>query len=102
MTTASRQPPVSTLHSLRQPPRNINSQGLTRRARQAAGVLALAVSLGTPAAALGAAGDLDLTFGSGGRVVTDFAGNQDQVSALVLQPDGKLVAAGRTSTGPLV
>jgi uncharacterized delta-60 repeat protein len=65
-------------------------------------VLALALSLGTPATVLGAAGDLDPTFGSGGRVVTDFAGNQDQVSALVLQPDGKLVAAGRTSTGSLV
>src|SRR4029077_3317637 len=76
MTTASRQPSVSRL-------------------------LVLCLSLGMPVGALGAAGDLDATFGSGGRLATDFAGNQDQVSALVLQPDGKLVAAGRTSTGPL-
>ena len=38
-------------------------------------------------------GNLDTSFGSGGLVRTDFGGSES-VSALVLQPDGKLVAAG--------
>jgi uncharacterized delta-60 repeat protein len=40
-------------------------------------------------------GSLDTTFGTGGKVTTDF-GHSDLASALVLQPDGKLVAAGET------
>jgi uncharacterized delta-60 repeat protein len=39
-------------------------------------------------------GDLDSTFGSGGKVTTDFAGNRDQAFAVALQTDGKIVAAG--------
>src|SRR5438128_1850053 len=39
-------------------------------------------------------GSLDATFGTGGKVTTDFAGNDDEAHALVFQPDGKLVAAG--------
>ena len=39
-------------------------------------------------------GSLDLTFGNGGKVSTDFNGERDQSFALVLQADGKLVAAG--------
>ncbi|TMA81131.1 MAG: hypothetical protein E6J77_17415, partial [Deltaproteobacteria bacterium] len=42
-------------------------------------------------------GSLDTTFGTCGRVVTDFAGDDAAASALVVQPDGKLVAAGRRS-----
>jgi uncharacterized delta-60 repeat protein len=38
-------------------------------------------------------GAIDPTFGSGGRVLTDF-GDVSLISALALQPDGKLVAAG--------
>ena len=38
-------------------------------------------------------GSLDPTFGVGGKVITDLGGN-NQAGALVLQPDGKLVAAG--------
>jgi uncharacterized delta-60 repeat protein len=41
-------------------------------------------------------GSLDTTFGTGGKVTTDFAGGGDHASALVLQPDGKYVAAGMT------
>jgi uncharacterized delta-60 repeat protein len=44
-----------------------------------------------------APGDLDSTFGVGGKVTTDF-GLNDSASALVLQPDGKLVAAGSSCT----
>ena len=42
------------------------------------------------------AGSLDPTFGAGGRVITDFAGDRDQAFAVALQPDGKLVAVGST------
>src|SRR2546427_10872986 len=39
-------------------------------------------------------GDLDATFGIGGRVLTDFGGG-DRARAVALQADGKIVAAGR-------
>lgn len=39
-------------------------------------------------------GTLDATFGSGGRVTTDFYDFSDSVSGVVVQPDGKIVAAG--------
>lgn len=42
-------------------------------------------------------GSLDPTFGTGGRVVTDFAGGFDEARALVIQPDGRIVAAGRNN-----
>ena len=43
-------------------------------------------------------GSLDASFGVGGRVVTDFSGNSDDVAEkLVQQPDGKLVVAGRSN-----
>jgi uncharacterized delta-60 repeat protein len=41
-------------------------------------------------------GSLDRTFGTGGRVTTDF-GAGSQATALVVQADGKLVAAGTVS-----
>jgi len=43
-------------------------------------------------------GTLDPFFGSQGRVITAFTGDAE-VSALVLQPDGKLIAVGGASTG---
>jgi uncharacterized delta-60 repeat protein len=45
-----------------------------------------------------AQGDLDPTFDSDGRVVTDFFESFDQASAVVVQPDGKILAVG-TSDG---
>ena len=44
-------------------------------------------------------GSLDATFGSGGKVTTDFTGNFDQANAVALQPNGKIVAAGSTGDG---
>src|SRR5438034_4121702 len=38
-------------------------------------------------------GELDPTF-AGGRAITDFFGGNDEVLAIALQPDGKIVAAG--------
>ena len=40
------------------------------------------------------AGNLDPTFGTGGIVRTDFAGNIDQANAIVVQPNGQIIAAG--------
>jgi uncharacterized delta-60 repeat protein len=43
-------------------------------------------------------GQLDATFGHAGRVRTDFGGGFDRARAAVLQPDGKIVAAGLAIT----
>lgn len=39
-------------------------------------------------------GGLDSTFGKGGQVVLDFAGDRDTARAVALQQDGKIVVAG--------
>jgi uncharacterized delta-60 repeat protein len=44
-------------------------------------------------------GTVDPSFGNHGRVTTDFAGGADAAHALVIQPDGKLVAAGSATFG---
>jgi uncharacterized delta-60 repeat protein len=43
---------------------------------------------------------LDQTFGSGGKVITDFDGDEDQANSVAIQADGKIVAVGfaRVST----
>ena len=41
-------------------------------------------------------GTLDSTFGSGGKVTTDFSGASDQATAIALQNDGKIILAGLT------
>jgi len=43
-------------------------------------------------------GSLDASFGSGGKVTTPIR-SRSGASAIVLQPDGKIVAAGRTFSG---
>jgi uncharacterized delta-60 repeat protein len=46
-------------------------------------------------------GTLDGTFGAGGRVLTTFEPNSiDGANAVVIQSDGRIVAAGRTRRGP--
>jgi uncharacterized delta-60 repeat protein len=46
-------------------------------------------------------GSLDASFGEGGKVLTPFGGNSiDSANAVALQPDGKILAAGRTRSGP--
>jgi uncharacterized delta-60 repeat protein len=62
-------------------------------------IAALATSLGLvlgpgQASAQASPGDLDPTFGTGGKVTTDFVGGHDQARALVVTADGRLVAAG--------
>lgn len=41
-------------------------------------------------------GSLDLSFGTGGKVSTDFFEESDQAFAMALQPDGRIIVAGRT------
>jgi uncharacterized delta-60 repeat protein len=43
-------------------------------------------------------GSLDDTFGDGGKVVTDFAGDDDGAYAVGIQEDGKIVVAGYASS----
>lgn len=43
-------------------------------------------------------GSLDTTFGSGGKVSTDFAVTFDVASSVAIQADGKIVAAGGSNT----
>jgi uncharacterized delta-60 repeat protein len=66
----------------------------------------LLVGAGLPAPARAADGDLDPSFGTGGKVTTDFlipispgfsASGFDGATAIALQGDGKIVAAGFTS-----
>lgn len=47
-------------------------------------------------------GSLDLSFGFGGRVITDFLGDQDYVNGIALQRDGKIVVAGRGREGAII
>lgn len=39
-------------------------------------------------------GSLDTSFGAGGKVLTDFGGGNDGANGVVIQTDGKIVAAG--------
>ncbi len=50
----------------------------------------------TPSTALSAGGDLDPSFGSGGRVTSDVAPwlAGDRINALAMEPDGRILAAG--------
>src|SRR5262245_42515997 len=70
--------------------RGLIARGITRLVRAALlGLLA-------PAALMAAPGDLDTSFGDGGKVMTDF-GAAEVAAAMAIQPDGKLVVAGRTT-----
>ncbi|MBL8309488.1 MAG: hypothetical protein JNL19_03600 [Burkholderiales bacterium] len=44
------------------------------------------------------AGALDTTFGTNGRVFTDFQGGVDRINAIAIAPDGKIVAGGECAT----
>src|SRR6185436_3734661 len=55
-------------------------------------LLTMAAAVVTPAQTT--TGNLDTTFGTGGTVRTDFAGNIDQANAIAIQPNGQIIAAG--------
>jgi uncharacterized delta-60 repeat protein len=46
------------------------------------------------------AADPDPTFGTGGKVITDVSGRYDEIRAVVVQADGRIVAAGVTGATP--
>jgi uncharacterized delta-60 repeat protein len=59
--------------------------------------LTFALSATLTGLALAAGGDLDQTFGGDGNVTTNFTSGNDGAGDLAIQPDGKIVAAGRAS-----
>jgi uncharacterized delta-60 repeat protein len=76
---------------------NVSGYAVTGLALQADGKLVVAGSTGSGDFALErftAAGSLDTAFGSGGQVATHFGNGQGFASGVVVQPDGKIVAAG--------
>lgn len=58
------------------------------------GILLGFLCLGVAGRVEAAAGDLDPTFGVGGKVTTDFFGDFDLLRCVLVQPDGKIVAGG--------
>ncbi|MFZ4764994.1 MAG: choice-of-anchor D domain-containing protein, partial [Roseimicrobium sp.] len=44
-------------------------------------------------------GNLDTSFGTSGKATTDIAGSNDRAQALLVQPDGKIIAAGFAHNG---
>ena len=44
-------------------------------------------------------GTLDTTFGTGGKVTTDFTGGSDEANGLAIQADGKIIVVGRSYRG---
>jgi uncharacterized delta-60 repeat protein len=70
-------------------------------ARRSAAALAAVTALAFPALLSAARGDLDPTFGSGGKVTTDF-GASETGWAVAVQPDKRIVVAGeRIAPAPL-
>jgi uncharacterized delta-60 repeat protein len=64
---------------------------------------AVAFALAVPGAALGAAGDLDPSFGTGGKFIQAFGPRHSNVNAAAVQADGKIVLAGfsqQSATAP--
>src|SRR5215212_3579748 len=57
-------------------------------------VIILTIATAVVTRAQTTAGNLDPTFGTGGVVRTDFAGNIDQANAVAIQTNGQIVAAG--------
>lgn len=57
-------------------------------------ILAVVAMVCTAQPAIGAPGALDLSFGTGGVLSTDFGGTYDWAYAAAVQPDGKIVTAG--------
>lgn len=57
-------------------------------------LFALIVILLTSNSARAGDGDLDPTFGNGGKVITDFSQQSDIAQGIAIQPDGKIVVVG--------
>jgi uncharacterized delta-60 repeat protein len=62
-------------------------------------VLIVASSLFSIPSASAAVGDLDTSFGTGGKVTTAIGGGSDAATSIALQSDGKIVVAGNSDNG---
>ena len=60
-------------------------------------VFSLLITVGAHPVA--AAGDLDTTFDSDGKVTTDIGGSDESARSVDIQSDGKIVAAGYSNNG---
>jgi uncharacterized delta-60 repeat protein len=72
---------------------------ISKRALMFGSIVAMALAslfIGLRPSTAAADGDLDTTFGSGGKVITDLFGRSDGANAIALQSDGKIVVAGST------
>jgi uncharacterized delta-60 repeat protein len=79
-----------------------NPSKLTRTLLVLAIVLVSTLISGRPLRVVRAAessGTLDASFGTGGKVTTDFAGLDDSAISVAVEPNGKIVVAGDTFTG---
>src|SRR6476661_7969144 len=82
------------------PPANQGAQTMQKKLGVTILTAILAVALATAASAVGgSAGTLDPTFGNGGTVMTSFGQLTEEGHAVVVQPDGRIVAGG-LSSGP--
>ncbi len=63
------------------------------------GFLAVGLFLVLPALTFAAPGDLDLSFGNGGKVITPIGSSSDHAQSVAIQSDGKIVAAGNSDNG---
>ncbi|MEU3747804.1 MULTISPECIES: DUF11 domain-containing protein [Streptomyces] len=79
-------------------PRSARRRRRARGRAAASSLLATALVLALPGAAWAAPGDLDPTFGQGGRVITPFPGYAEGHD-IARQADGKLVMAGLSEGG---
>jgi uncharacterized delta-60 repeat protein len=75
----------------------MKTSGITSRPALVA-ALVVTLMLAGPRPALAGPGDIDTTFGTGGRVTTDFAGNFDFADGVLAQSNGKIVAVGYAHT----
>src|SRR5581483_5691264 len=73
------------------------SPSLIQRLKRLGSLVALASAVASTSIYAQTPGALDASFGRGGRVVTNFGGTGDMARSVVVQPDGKLVAAGTTN-----
>src|SRR5215204_4413399 len=71
--------------------------GALYRAVVLAFVVIVMVALGYSTKAYAAPGDLDPSFGTDGKLTTDFGANTDYGQAVAVQDDGKIVVAGYAS-----
>jgi uncharacterized delta-60 repeat protein len=70
-----------------------NARCASRIARHAIAAIGVVVAVSS---ALAAPGDLDPTFGRGGRVIVDIENDNDSPAGMLLQPDGKIIV-GRSN-----